>query len=409
MSITLEESVREHAPGMAAGYYLELHHNDGKITRYPSKGAFPLKPFSPPSGTPFGSYMIYFVRYLNDTKAMTPVSGYVPSMRIQIPQTKKAISDQAIEEMSKAAQQMDNKAEDEESDDVVEETVVPATPADRRAELEYAIATTPAMITARADFEKQRMAMELAENNQDILNKGHFSRDAAEALALSRAYRREAQVTIEAQAHLSRRTAEEVQSHWMTFRVAQEAQIEGMRMLKEQLEIFARPPPPPPPIDYMPAIVEGLKTLRDFGVALMQTKAGIPLAPPPAASATLPSHTTTAKVTADPSPPDGSVPGEPRAASAGPMQKESADKGRDDLESETPVAPSVAAVAPVHAPAVPEVTGVLDPSQTRDPKDEAARLWRALAQTSEVEAMLALMSPEQLQAFLGRMRERVKR
>lgn len=353
--------------------------------------------------------MIYFVRYPNDTKAMTPISGYVPSMRIQIPQTKKAISDQAIAEMNKAAQQMDNQPEDEKSEDEGEETVVPATPADRRAELEYAIAATPAMITARADFEKQRMAMELAENNQDLLNKGNFSRDAAEALALSRAYRREAQVTIEAQANLSRRTAEEVQSHWATFRMAQEAQIDGMRMLKEQLEIFAKPPPPPPPIDYMPAIVEGLKTLRDFGVALMQTKAGVPLAPPPAASPSLPSHTTTAKVSPDPSPPDNAVPGEPRKASAGSVQKESADQGRDKPEAEAPVAPSVAAVAPVSVPAVPEVTGVLDPSQVRDSKGEAARLWRVLAETSEIEAILALMGPEQLQAFLGRMREQVKR
>jgi hypothetical protein len=145
---------------------------------------------------------------------------------------------------------------------------------------EGATARTLSMMSARAAAERQRMEMEMAENNQERLNKGTSSRDAAEALALSRAYRREAQVTIEAQEECTRRTAEEVQSHWATFRVAQQAQLDTMRMLKEQLQMFQRPAAPPPSTDYTPAIVEGLKTLRDFGVALVQVKSGVLFGPP---------------------------------------------------------------------------------------------------------------------------------
>lgn len=384
MSDTLEERVRQYAPGTALGYYLEFHPNGSEVVRYPKAGAFSLKPFCAPTGTPFGTYNLFFVRYANDTKPLPSANAAEPYPRIQIPNAKKSPIDEAVTRFQMAADS-NKEDKDEPPEEAAKHDSGERTDVDRRAELDFAIASTPAMITARADYEKQRMAMELAENNQDLLNKGHFSRDAAEALALSRAYRREAQVTIEAQANLARRTAEEVQSHWATFRVAQEAQIEGMRMIKEQMELFARPVPPPPPPDYTPAIVEGLKTLRDLGVALVQTKAGVPLAPPHAPTPPLPNQTTTAKVTADP-------PAPAAAEQSAPL----------DLRA---VAPATA----VSATATPAVTGVVDPNKVSDAKDEASRLWRALSETSEMEAFMAMLSPEQLQAFLARLRERVKR
>jgi len=383
MSDTLEERVRQYAPGTALGYYLEFHPKGTEVVRYPKAGAFSLKPFCAPTGTPFGTYNLFFVRYANDTKPLPSTNADEPYPRIQIPNAKKSPIDEAVTRFQTAAdskkEDKDETQEEDSEQDNGEENAASQTATDRRAELDFAIASTPAMITARADYEKQRMAMELAENNQDLLNKGQFSRDAAEALALNRAYRREAQVTIEAQSNLARRTAEEVQSHWATFRVAQEAQIEGMRMLKEQLEMFAKPTPPPPPPDYTPAIVEGLKMMRDLGVAIVQTKAGVPLAPPPAPAAPLPNQTTTAKVTAD-----------------APAQT--------TTEASALAAPAVAPVTAVSSTPAPEVTGVVDPNA----QNEAARLWRALAETSEVEGLLAMMGPDQLQAFLSRMRERVK-
>lgn len=376
MDETLEERIRKHAPGSAGGYYLEFHPKGSPVLRYPKVGAFSLKPFCPPTGMPFGTYNLLFVRYASDKTPLPPINAAEPYPRIQLLAAKKSPLDQAISDFQKAADASDG-AQPEDRGEAEPDR---AEPADRRAELDFAIASTPAMITARADYEKQRMAMELAENNQDILNKGQFSREAAEALALSRAYRREAHVAIEAHASLTRRTAEEVQSHWAAFRVAQEAQFEGMRMLKEQLESFAKPPPPPPPTDYTPAIVEGLRTLRDLGVAMVQIKGGVPLAPPPAPAVPLPNQTTTAKVMAD----------------APPQVAEAASKA------------DAPAVAPVSATSAPEVRGVIDPSKPLDPKAEAARLWRSLAETSEVEVLLATLGPEQLQSFLSRMRERVK-
>ena len=171
MASTIEESVRENAPGQAGGYYVELDNRDGKPTRYPAQGAYRLNPFEAPSGTPFGTYMIYYVRYLNDKHTMTPTSGFVPSIRIQIPQTRKSATDQAIESFQKAANRMHNDDQDSDTDDGDSEEIISSqTAPDRRAELDFAIASTPAMISARADYEKQRMAMELAENNQDLLN-----------------------------------------------------------------------------------------------------------------------------------------------------------------------------------------------------------------------------------------------
>ena len=421
MSEILEERIRLNAPGLASGYYLEIHQKGGEVVRYPKVGAFSLKPFCAPTGTPFGTYNLFFVRYPTDRQPLPPANPAEPYPRVQIPSSRKSALDHAISQFQTGDTPVAETAAGQEVE--VDEDMPLAL--DQMADLEIAIASTPAMITARADYEKQRMAMELAENNQELLNKGNFSRDAAEALALNRAYRREAQVTIEAQAHLSRRTAEEVQSHWTAFRLAQEAQAEGMRLLKEQLTLFAKPAPPPPPIDYTPAIVEGLKTVRDFGVALMQTRAGIPLAPPQAAPSALPNQSTTAKLVPEPAPEaEEQVKAAPAAAptsapepapTPAPSPVLSAEEDvfavyeefLYELAPETSSAPTVSPVASVSAPTVTAARGVIDPASV-DAKAEATRLIQALAETSEIEAMLALMNPEQTQAFLKRLRRRAE-
>jgi len=410
---TLEEKIRAHAPGTAAGYYLIRHRKDKEPMRYPEEGAFHLKPFAPPSGAPFGSYLLYFVRYETDKHAMAPVNAAEDFVRIQLSPPGRSTGHQAGSEVLRTA--------DLEPDDGDETDIdCDASPAERMADLEVAIASTPAMITARADFEKQRMAMELAENNQELLNKGHFSRDAAEALALNRAYRREVQVAIEAQANLARRTADEVQSHWTAFRAAQEAQTEGMRLLKEQLEMFAKPPQPPPPIDYVPAVIEGLKSLRDFGVALVQARAGVPFASPPAAPASLPSHLPSANMVSV-APPEATdktkeaVAKTPATSNDTPAKAAATSARVPDAEgdvlatcTDTEAAlapPRVTAVTPVTAPSVTGVSGVIDPASA-DAKAEAARLLKAIAETSELEAAMAFLGPEHLQAFLRNLRQR---
>lgn len=421
---TLEEKIRCHAPGTAVGYYLIKHRNDKESLRYPEEGAFRLKPFSPPSGAPFGSYLLYFVRYETDKHAMAPVNAAEDFVRIQLSPSGKATG-QPIG--SDAPRPTDSERDDaDEADEADVQCEV--TPAERMAELEVAIASTPAMITARADFEKQRMAMELAENNQDLLNKGHFSRDAAEALALNRAYRREVQVVLEAQSNISRRTAEEVQSAWAVLRKAQEAQADGIQLLKEQLREFARPTPPPPPIDYTPAIVEGLKSLRDFGVALVQARAGIPFAAPQPASSALPNQSAVAKLVPETS---ADSPTKEKGAATGPQSSaaeltsraKSSSAAVSDAEddviatcgelldigsSQAAPSPTVAPVTAVSAPTTSAVSGVIDP-MSADAKTEASRLLKAFAETSEIEALFALMSPEQLQKYLQRLRQRAAR
>ena len=383
---TLEEKIRRHAPGAAAGYYLIRQRKDGEPVRYPAQGAFRLKPYSPPSGAPFGSYILHFVRYETDTQAMAPVNAAEDFVRIQLVPPGKA--QEAEEECER--NEMEREGQD------VTDAGLGTSPAERMADLEVAIASTPALITARADFEKQRMAMELAENNQELLNKGNFSRDAAEALALNRAYRREAQVTLEAQANLSRRTAEEVQSHWTAFRMAQETQAEGMRLLKEQLQLFAKPAPPPPPVDYTPAVIEGLRALRDFGVAIVQARAGIPFAPP--ASSALSNQSTTAKLMPDSSaePTDK----EPSTSTAAPAVSALVPDAEGDV-----ITPTVTSVSSVAAPSVTSIAGVIDPTSP-DAKAEAKRLLKSLGETTELEALFAMLSPEQFQAFLKRLRQR---
>lgn len=429
MSETLEERIRCHAPGAASGYYLEFHPKNGEVVRYPKAGAFSLKPFCPPTGTPFGTHNLFFVRYPTDTKPLPPANADEPYPRVQIPSAKKSTIDRAITEFQTAPNEDKEEALEAETDNDEENSVeIAQSPSERMADLEVAIASTPAMITARADFEKQRMAMELAENNQDLLNKGQFSRDAAEALALNRAYRREVQVALEAQSNFSRRTAEEVQNHWAVLRIAQQTHAEGMRLMKEQLKEFARPTPPPPPIDYTPAIVEGLKSLRDFGVALVQARAGIPFAPPQPTSSTLPNQSAVAKLVAETPPASPEKEKGPAVSaqvaaveSTAPSTSVSAlvpDADDDVLatcdellgieSSQSLASPTVAPVSAVSAPASSAVSGVIDPASP-EAKTEAGRLIKAFAETSEIEALCALMGPEQLRAYLQRLRQRAAR
>ena len=395
---SLEEKIRHHAPRQAAGYFLMRQRRDGEPVRYPPHGAFRLNPFTPPSGAPFGSYILYFVRYEADAHAMAPANAAEDFVRIQLIPPGRAESHlpvHADHPVSRVQADGADSSSDSDADDAINT-------ADRMAELEVAIARTPGMISARADFERQRMAMELAENNQELLNKGHFSRDAAEALALNRAYRREAQITMEAQAQLSRRTAEEVQSHWAVFRLAQEAQTEGLRLLKEQLQIFAKPAPPPPPIDYMPAVVEGLRGLRDFGVAMVQARTGVPFSAPAAAPQALMGQSTRAKLVAE-----GNAPVDEKSPkSATPAQTEGAERAAEG-DSDQVEPSTVSAVSGVSAPGVNAVSAVIDSTST-DAKEEASRLLNALGETTELEMLFALLSPEQFQTFLKRLRQRAK-
>ena len=395
MAAALEERIRRHAPGNAFGYYLLTLTPGGVSRRYPPEGAFRLNPFSPPSGAPFGTFILYFVRYEYDKQSMTPVNSDEDAVRITLsPPGKSTQTNNLISDNDCAVDMSRNGAE--------QDMARQYEPAQSMAELEVAIASTPGMISARADFERQRMAMELAENNQELLNKGHFSRDAAEALALNRAYRREAQITMEAQAQLSRRTAEEVQSHWAVFRLAQEAQTEGLRLLKEQLQIFAKPAPPPPPVDYMPAVVEGLRGLRDFGVAMVQARTGVPFSAPAAAPQALMGQSTRAKLVAE-----GNAPGDEKSPkSATPAQTEGAERAAED-DSDQVQPSTVSAVSGVSAPGVNAVSAVIDSTST-DAKEEASRLLNALGQTTELETLFALLSPEQFQIFLKRLRQRAK-
>lgn len=141
---------------------------------------------------------------------------------------------------------------------------------------------------------------------------------------LNRAYRREAQVTLEAHVHISRRTAEDVQNHW--------------------------------------------------------------------AVSALPSQSTLAKV--EPEPPPRAEP-EQEAAAATPVS--------------SPEPAAKPSLVPELAPDAEAVTGVLDTPLSAEAKAEASRLLKALADTSELEAVFALMSPEQFQAFLKRLRQRTVR
>lgn len=249
MSDSFESRVRCHAPAGASGYYLVTQRH-GKTVRYPPQGAFGLSPFAEPGGAPYGSYILHFVGAESDPQQ----EGRTGFVQIQIVPPGKLKDRERIDGLYQPP-----------------EETAPHVGASK-AEQNSAIPSPQSLLSARADVEKQRMAMELAENNQDILSNGRVSREAAEALALNRAYRREAQLAIDAHTSLTRQTAEDVKEHWAAFLIAQEAQARGMRMLKEQLELFSRPAPPPPPPDYTPAFVEGLKALRDLGVALIQTR-----------------------------------------------------------------------------------------------------------------------------------------
>ena len=144
MSEILEERIRLNAPGLASGYYLEIHQKGGEVVRYPKVGAFSLKPFCAPTGTPFGTYNLFFVRYPTDRQPLPPANPAEPYPRVQIPSSRKSALDHAISQFQTGDTPV---AEATAAQEVEEEEDTPLA-LEQMADLEVAISGDRALITA---------------------------------------------------------------------------------------------------------------------------------------------------------------------------------------------------------------------------------------------------------------------
>lgn len=263
----LQELVKLHAPPDASGYCFLRTTSDNEVLRYPSSGAWKLSPFHVPFGVPNGVYSVHFFRQIEDRNPLAPKNPLNPFPQVPFfaptgeegPATAPAASSPAPAETAGSAL-----------------AARPASTLDEikrlRAELHAELERQPAMRDTRVEYLQRQLALELQEQNQDLLKYGHYVAEVGGQFQLNRAYRMESQQAMETVLGLAKRTAEDAQTLMSVFRGMQELQIDALSAIKKQVAVLASPPPPPPPPDYTGTATAAVNLIRDISVALIQLK-----------------------------------------------------------------------------------------------------------------------------------------
>lgn len=264
----LEELVKNHAPPNAAGYCFQRTTNENEVLRYPTSGCWKLNPFQMPFGVPNGFYIVFFFRTLEDRQPLSPRSVLDPYPEVPFFMPVSGANSAAAARESSSAQA----AKDETGSTAL---AVPSSAQDIRrmkAELHAEMERMPAVRETRLEYLQRQLALELQEQNQDLLKYGHYVAEVGGQFQLNRAYRMESQQAMETVLGLAKRTAEDAQTMMSLFRGMQEMQIEALAAIKKQVAVLASPPPPPPPPDYTGTATAAVNLIRDVSVALIQLK-----------------------------------------------------------------------------------------------------------------------------------------
>jgi len=271
----LQELVKLHAPPEASGYCFTRTTPDNEVLRYPPSGCWKLSPFHVPFGVPNGVYTVYFFRQIEDRTPQAPKNPLNPFPQVPF-------FAPTGEEGPPADQAPGSPAKADTAGTAL--ATRPASTHDEikrlRAELHAELERQPAVRDTRVEYLQRQLALELQEQNQDLLKYGHYVAEVGGQFQLNRAYRMESQQAMETVLGLAKRTAEDAQTMMSVFRGMQELQVEALVSIKKQVAVLASPPPPPPPADYSGTATAAVNLLRDVSVALIQLKAG-PSARPP--------------------------------------------------------------------------------------------------------------------------------
>lgn len=264
----LQEIVKLNAPPEATGYCFQRLNSDNVVLRYPSSGCWKLVPFAVPYGVPNGMYTVCYFRLMEDRLALPPKN---PSCLFpQVPFYGPTGDDAPPQVQAAGTPTKDNAG--------AAVATVPASTTDEirrlRAELHAELERTPAMRDTRIEYMQRQLALELQEQNQDLVKHSHYVAEVGGQFQLNRAYRVESQQAMETVLGLAKRTAEDAQNMMSVFRGMQDLQVEALVSIKKQVTVLACPPPPPPPPDYSGAATAAVNLLRDVSVALIQLKGG---------------------------------------------------------------------------------------------------------------------------------------
>jgi hypothetical protein len=359
----LQELVKLHAPPEASGYCFTRTTPDNEVLRYPPSGCWKLSPFHVPFGVPNGVYTVYFFRQIEDRTPQAPKNPLNPFPQVPF-------FAPTGEEGPPADQTASSPAKADTTATAV--ATRPASSHDEikrlRAELHAELERQPAVRDTRVEYLQRQLALELQEQNQDLLKYGHYVAEVGGQFQLNRAYRMESQQAMETVLGLAKRTAEDAQTMMSVFRGMQELQVEALVSIKKQVAVLASPPPPPPPADYSGTATAAVNLLRDVSVALIQLKAG-PSARPPELPAANRGEVHTAEIHSKGQSSGAALPatepvsGSPVPSSAPPVSSTPS----EPLSPAAPPEPAPAVPAPPIAPPVAAAPVVAPPPTTRSP------------------------------------------
>lgn len=291
-----------HCPSNAEFYFLVRYGIPPAIHRFPEQGAYKIRhPFQPPLAQG-GRYLLFYCSDESGRRVVEPVNHTGPPLTILLTWPAEVGGSS--------------------SDPLTDPEVVkaldssPARPMELSEEAEWR--------QAKLSYRRKKLALQLKQDEQQLVRTSGVSADLVEALHLNQGYRSELRQVDETIGRLNTANVEMMQKNLLLLGQIQEAIGKHATQAAELSAKLASPPPPP---DYSPVIMSGFSMLRDIVVAGIQkdkprrprdeqppVKAELAEKPPASdgASSALPSPLQTAGALASPA----SAPqGEPAAAS----------------------------------------------------------------------------------------------
>lgn len=241
----LEFSLQDMKP-LAANFYSLVCYKDGAAVRYPTEGAFALKPFEFPKGVPNGTYSVQFHQAVSDVVNL-PSTARFPRPFINVTWNGADLPTSQVPKAQGLA------------------------PAAQQANLTVSqrLMIEPEYVEAQIDYRKQRMALHLQQKTQRAVRQGVYTRELQETYVLMQVMRQELQQAYEMLMGLGKRQAEQGAHLGENYDRLQGLVAQAITQAQQNAQRVANPPPPP---DYTSTLNNGIAMIRDVIVATIQAK-----------------------------------------------------------------------------------------------------------------------------------------
>ncbi len=114
---------------------------------------------------------------------------------------------------------------------------------------------------------EHRMTLESDQQKHAFIHSSEYAREMGEALMLNRMMRQEMYELTKKSRAQSQEAYADIEKQLATLRMVREAQKEVLQYVKEEAQ-----PPPPQKIDWLPLAHEGIRTIQEIGLALLQSQ-----------------------------------------------------------------------------------------------------------------------------------------